>query len=128
MDRFKQDLYFGMRMLFKSPGFTLVAILSLMIGIGINITIFSVINTLLLRPLPYQDPDRLVIMWNRSPGLNITQDWLSVGEYLDLKNDNKVFEQVAVILGDSFNFTGQGLPEYIEGVRVSSSLFPLLGA
>jgi hypothetical protein len=75
MNSFGQDVRFAVRGFAKSPGFTLAAVLSLALGIGANTSIFSVINALLLRPLPYRDTDRLVILWNRSPGLNITEDW-----------------------------------------------------
>jgi predicted permease len=122
------DILFGIRTLSKNYAFTVVAVLSLAIGIGANSAIFSVVNALLFRPLPYADADRLVILWNRSPGLNIEQDWFSPGQYLDIKIENQVFTEVAATLGGSFNFTGQGDPEHIEGARVSSSLFPLLGA
>jgi predicted permease len=128
METLRQDLSFGFRTLFKNPGFTAVAVLSLAIGIGANIAIFSVINALLLRPLPYQDADRLAILWQRSPGLNVAQDWFSPGQCLDVKAENQVFEQVAVTIGASFNLTGQGGPEHVDGARVTSSLFPLLGA
>lgn len=128
MERLLQDLGYGFRMLFKNPRFTAVAVLSLAIGIGANSAIFSVTNALLLRSLAYKDADRLVILWNRSPGLNVAQDWLSPGEYLDIKAENRVFDQVAATIDASFNLTGQGTPERVEGARVSSSLFPLLGA
>jgi predicted permease len=128
METLRQDLSYGFRTLCKSPGFTAVAVLSLAIGIGANSAIFSVINALLLRPLPYQDADRLAILWQRSPGLNVAQDWFSPGQCLDVKAENQVFEQVAVTIGASFNLTGQGGPEHVDGARVTSSLFPLLGA
>jgi len=121
------DLAYGIRILLKSPRFTSVAVLSLAIGIGANTAIFSVTNALLLRPLPYKDAERLVILWNRSPGLNVEQDWFSPGQYLDIRAENKVFENVAATIDSSFNLTGQGIPERVEGARVSSSLFPLLG-
>jgi predicted permease len=123
-----QDLCYGVRMLSKSRGFTVVAILSIAIGIGANTAIFSVTNALLLRPLPYRDADRLVILWNRSPGLNIAQDWFSPGQYLDVKTQNHVFDETAITIGGSYNLTGQGTPERVDGARVSSSLFPLFGA
>ena len=131
METLWQDLGYGFRMLFKNPRFTVVAVLSLAIGIGATTAIFSVANALLLRPLPYQDADSLVILWNRSPGLNVAQDWFSPGQYLDIKAENKVFEHVAATIDSSFNLTGQGTsrsPERVEAARVSSSLFPLLGA
>src|SRR5262245_4709618 len=127
METLRQDLSYGFRTLFRNPGFTAVSVLSLAIGIGANSAIFSVINALLLRSLPYQDADRLVILWQRSPGLNVAQDWFSPGQCLDVKAENQVFEQVAVTIGASFNLTGQGGPEHVDGARVSSSLFPLLG-
>src|SRR5499427_3099052 len=128
METLRQDLSYGFRTLFKNPGFTAVAVLSLAIGIGANSAIFSVINALLLRPLPYQDADRLAVLWQRSPGLNVAQDWFSPGQCLDVKAENQVFEQVAVTIGASFNLTGQGGPEHVDGACVTSSLFPLLGA
>ena len=131
METLRQDLVYGLRMLFKNPRFTIVAVLSLAIGIGATTAIFSVANALLLRPLPYEDSDSLVILWNRSPGLNVAQDWFSPGQYLDIKAENTVFEYVAATIDSSFNLTGEGSsrsPERVEAARVSSSLFPLLRA
>ncbi len=128
MENLWNDLSYAIRMLIKNPGFTTVAILSLAIGIGANSAIFSVTDALLLRPLPYKDSERLAILWNRSPGLNIAQDWFSPGMYLDVKTQNQVFDDVAITIGGSFNMTGQGEPERVDGARVSSSLFTLLGA
>jgi len=125
METVKQDLAYGFRMLLSNPRFTLVAVLSLAIGIGANTAIFSVTNALLLKPLPYKDADRLVILWQRSPGLNVAQDWFSPGQYLDLKAENRVFEQLAATIDASYNFTGAGRAERVEGARVSSSLFTL---
>ena len=121
------DLAYGLRVLLKTPRFTAAAVLSLAIGIGANTAIFSVTNALLLRPLSYREADRLVILWNRSPGLNVEQDWFSPGQYLDIKAENQVFENVATTIDNSFNLTGQGMPERVEGARVSSSLFSVLG-
>ncbi|MEP7337962.1 MAG: ABC transporter permease [Acidobacteriota bacterium] len=131
MNTLWRDLCYSLRVLAKTPAFTVVAILSLAIGIGANSAIFSVVNALLLRPLPYQDADRLVILWNRSPGLNIERDWFSPGQYLDIKAENQTFERIAVSIGSSFNLTGlagQLGPEHVDGARVSSSFFSLLGA
>jgi putative ABC transport system permease protein len=131
METLLRDLSGGIRSLFKAPGFTAVAILSLAMGIGANSAIFSVTNALLLRPLPYKDADRLVILWSRSPGLNVPQDWFSPGQYLDIKSQNNVFDETCISIGGLFNLTnltGQAAPEHIDGARVSSSLFPLLGA
>lgn len=85
------DTRYAFRTLRKNPGLTAVIILSLGIGIGANTSIFSVVNALLLKPLPYPQPDRLAILWLRSPGLGIMQDWPSPGQYIDIRNQNHVF-------------------------------------
>jgi len=105
----------------------LAAVLSLAIGIGANTALFSITNALLLRPLPYKDADRLVILWNRSPGLDITEDWFSTAQYFDIKNGHQGFEQVAIAIGGNYNLTGKGEPERVGTIRVSSSLLPMLG-
>ena len=127
MDTLAKDFAHAARMLARTPGFTLAAILSLAIGIGANTSIFSIINALLLRPLPYQDADRLVILWNRSPGLNITQDWFSTAQYFDIKTGHSGFEQVAIAIGGNYNLTSRGEPERVGTIRVSSNLLPMLG-
>jgi len=123
-----QDIRFALRSFAKNPWFTLAAGLSLAIGIGANTSIFSVANALLLRPLPYDNPDRLVILWNRSPGLGITQDWFSTAQYFDIKTSHSGFEQLAIAIGGNYNLTGQGDPERVGAVRISSNLLPMLGA
>src|SRR5579872_574534 len=128
MNTWMQDIRFAFRSFAKNPWFTLAAVLSLAIGIGANTSIFSVANALLLRPLPYSDPDRLVILCNRSPGLGITQDWFSTAQYFDIKTSHHGFEQVAIAIGGNYNLTGNGDPERVGAVRVSSNLLPMLGA
>jgi predicted permease len=123
-----QDVRFAFRSFTKNAGFVLAAVLSLAIGIGANTSIFSVANALLFRPLPYDSPDRLVILWNRSPGLNITQDWFSTAQYFDIRTWHHGFEQVAIAIGGNYNLTGQGNPERVGVIRVSSNLLPMLGA
>src|SRR5579864_7563040 len=127
MDSLARDFAHAARMLLKSPGFTLAAILSLAIGIGANTSIFSIINALLIRPLPYRDADRLVILWNRSPGLNITEDWFSTAQYFDIKTGHRGFEQVAIAIGGNYNLTSQGEPERVGTIRISSNLLPMVG-
>src|SRR5258708_38045456 len=122
------DLRHALRAFAKSPGFTIAALLSLSIGIGANTAIFSVANALLLRPLPYPHTDRLAILWNRSPGLNITQDWFSTAQYFDIKTSHGGFEQLAIAIGGNYNLTGVGDPERVGVIRVSSNLLPMLGA
>jgi predicted permease len=122
-----QDVRRAVRALTAAPAFTVTAILSLAIGIGANTAIFSIVDGLLLRPLPYQDPGRLVILWNRSPGLNITEDWFSTAQYFDIKSGHRGFEQVAIAIGGNYNLTGSGEPERVGTIRISSSLLPMLG-
>jgi len=122
-----KDVAYAVRMLAKSPGFSLAAILSLAIGIGANTSIFSILDALLLRPLPYKDAGRLVILWNRSPGLNITEDWFSTAQYFDIKTGHQGFEQVAIAIGGNDNLTSHGEPERVGTIRISSNLLPMLG-
>jgi predicted permease len=122
-----QDLRCAIRALAASPGFSIVAILSLAIGIGANSAIFSVASALLLRPLPYANADRQVILWNTSPGLGITEDWFSTAQYFDIRNGTQSFETVAIAIGANSNLTGDGEPERVGTIRVSSNLLPMLG-
>ncbi len=119
---------YAFRALANNRGFALAAILSLAIGIGANTAIFSVANALLLSPLPYKDAQRLVILWNRSPGLNILQDWFSTAQYFDIKSSHHGFEQVAIVIGANYNLTGTGEPERVGIIRASSNLLPMIGA
>jgi predicted permease len=128
MHQFIQDLRYALRTLAKSPALTAVIVLSLAIGIGANTAIFSVVDALLLRPLPYPDPSRLAILWLRSPGVNIPQDWPSPGQYIDIQNENHSFAEMSISIGGSGTLAGMDQPEQIEGLRTSSSLFHLLGA
>jgi len=122
------DLRYALRALVSSPGFALVSILSLAIGIGANTAIFSVTSALLLRPLPYKDAERHVILWNTSPGLGIAEDWFSTAQYFDIKNGTRSFEDVAIAIGANANLTGGGDPERLGTIRVSSNLLGMLGA
>src|SRR5580693_2026370 len=122
-----QDVRHALRALAAAPAFTVAAVLSLTIGIGANTAIFSIVDGLLLHSLPYKDAERLVILWNRSPGLNITEDWFSTAQYFDIKNSHHGFEQVAIAIGGNYNLTGWGEPERVGTIRVSSNLLPMLG-
>jgi predicted permease len=122
-----QDLRYALRAFRRAPAFTAAAVLSLALGIGVNTSIFSVVNGLLLRPLPYQDAERLVILWNRSPGIGIAEDWFSTAQYFDIKNGHQGLEDVAIAIGANWNLTGDGEPERIGTLRVSSNLLPMLG-
>ena len=112
----------------RTPGFTLAAVLSLAIGVGVNTSIYSVASALLLQPLPYADAERLTILWNRSPGLGITEDWFSTAQYFDIKSSAQSFEHVAIAIGGNYNLTDDGgEPERIGTIRASAGLLPMLG-
>jgi predicted permease len=125
---FLEDLRHAVRGFIATPGFAVAAVLSVAIGIGANTAIFSVASALLLRPLPYQDPQRLVILWNTSPGLGITEDWFSTAQYFDIKSSTQTFEQVAIAIGRNANLTGKGEPERVGALAVSPNLLTMLGA
>jgi predicted permease len=121
------DLRYAARMQRKNPAFTVIAVIALALGIGANTAIFSVVNTVLLRPLPYKDPERLVMLWEDATKHGYPRDTPAAANYIDWRDQNQVFEGMAAITDDSFNLTGVGDPERLEGRRVSASLFPLLG-
>lgn len=122
-----QDLRYAFRVLLKNPGFTSVAVIALALGIGANSAIFSVVNTVLLRPLPYKSPDQLMMVWEDSSRHGYPRDTPAVANYIDWRDQNQTFSGMAAIATRSFNLTGEGDPEKIEGRRVSASLFPILG-
>jgi len=128
MTPFLQDLRYAARALRRSAGLTFVIVASLAIGIGANTAIFSVVNALLLKPLPYPEPDRLAALWLRSPGIAIPQDWPSPGQYIDIQNENKSFAEMSISRGRVATLIGRGDPQRVEALETSSSLFPLLGA
>ncbi len=128
MQHLIQDIRYALRGLRTNFGLTAAVVLSLAIGIGANTAIFSVVNALLLRPLPYPEPDRLAILWLRSPGIGIMQDWPSPGQYIDIKTQNHSFQEMSISIGNSMTLTGRDQPERVEALRTSSSLFHLLGA
>ncbi|HYO99374.1 MAG TPA: ABC transporter permease [Pyrinomonadaceae bacterium] len=122
-----QDLRYGLRTMLKNPGFTFVAVIALALGIGANSAIFSVVNTVLLRPLPYRDPERLVMVWEDDIKGGYPRDTPAAANYVDWRDQNAVFEGMAAIAEQNFNLTGTGEPEKLEGRRVSANLFSLLG-
>ncbi|HEY2893464.1 MAG TPA: ABC transporter permease, partial [Pirellulales bacterium] len=115
-------------MLRKNIGLTLVMAASLAIGIGANSAIFTVVDALLLRPLPYPQPDRLAAVWLHSPGIGILRDWPSPGQYIDIQNENRSFELMALAQSRSVTLTGRDQPELVDGMRTQSSLLRMLGA
>jgi putative ABC transport system permease protein len=124
-----QDLRYAVRMLLKKPGFTIIAVLALALGIGANTAIFSVVNAVLLRPLPYQQPDRLVVVSERLTGANsYPQLPCSAPDYIDYRDQAKTLENVAALYNDlSYTLTTHIGSERITGAAVSANLFPLLG-
>ncbi|OLE45686.1 MAG: hypothetical protein AUG46_12105 [Acidobacteria bacterium 13_1_20CM_3_58_11] len=123
-----QDLRYALRMLRKNSLLTAVIVASLAIGIGANSAIFSVVDALLLRPLPYPHPDRLAAVWLHSPAIGILRDWPSPGQYIDIQNENHSFEQMALAQSRTFVLTGREQSERIFGARTQSSLLEMLGA
>lgn len=123
-----QNLRYAVRMLGKNVTLTLVIVISLAIGIGANAAIFSVVDALLLRPLPYPQADRLAAVWIHSPGIGIFRDWPSPGQYLDVQNENHSFEEMALAQSRPFTLTGRERPERLAGMRGQSSLLRMLGA
>jgi len=122
-----QDLRYGLRTLRKNPGFTSVAVLALALGIGANSAIFSVVNTVLLQPLPYKNPAQLVMLWENATHLGFPKNTPSPANFLDWRGQNTVFTGMAAMAPKNFNLTGVGEPERLDGRRVSANLFDLLG-
>jgi predicted permease len=126
-----QDLRYGARMLLKHKSFTAVAVLTLALGIGANSAIFSVVNSVLLRELPYREPERLVMIYSDRPLDLAKTGWTEVpvspGEFLDLRDRNQSFEQLAAFQPQGRNITSSDEPEFLGGVRATSNLFAVLG-
>ena len=121
------DLRYAARLQRKNPAFTIIAIIALALGIGANTAIFSVVNTVLLRPLPYKDPERLVMVWEDATKQGYPRDTPAAANFVDWRDQSQNFEGMAAIADESFNLTGSGDPERLEGRRVSATMFPLLG-
>ncbi len=122
-----QDIRYGLRMLVKKPTFTIVAVLTLALGVGANTAIFSIVNAVLLRSLPYHDPDRLVRVFFNEPGVGLRDVRFSKPEMDDLKTRADALEDVTPIFEGSENLTGGKQPERVEGVNTSFSYFSMLG-
>jgi putative ABC transport system permease protein len=131
MGAFRQDVRYGLRVLLKSPGFTAVALVALALGIGANTAIFSVVNAMLLRPLPYADPDRIVTLWETNPNLTSkylrTHNEASPANFNDWRAQQSVFSDVGAFRWSTFNLTDVDTPEQLRGNRATASLFRVLG-
>src|ERR1044071_196144 len=128
METLFQDLSYGFRMLLKGRAVTAVAIIALALGIGANTAIFSVINAVLLRELPYKNADRLVTIWETNSQIQIGFDLLpaSTAIFADWQNQNESLEAISILDANRFAFTGSGTPERVGGARVSASFFDLM--
>jgi putative ABC transport system permease protein len=127
MEVLLKDVRYGIRNLLKHPGFTCIAVLTLALGIGANTAIFSVVNAVLLRALPFPDPDRLVMVWEDASFAGFPRNTPAPANYADWKSQNQVFEELAALEERSFSLTGDGEPEKIQAYGVTANLFPLLG-
>src|SRR6266852_2845712 len=129
MSTFLQDVRYAVRMLLRNLGFTLVAVLTLALGIGANTAIFSVVNTVLLKPLPYPNPDGLVKIWTHFTGIGLPNDqnWFSAPELRDVLQQNRSFSNISVISPGTHSLGVSGNPQSLNGATVSPSFFTLLG-
>ena len=130
MNTLLNDVRYGFRILRKAPGFSLLAVLVLALGIGANTAMFSIVNGVLLRPLPFQDPGRLVWLWHVPPAKSfpgMKTFPLSAANYLDWQKQNAVFERMALFSGGSFTLTSGSRPERVFAARVEPDFFPVLG-
>src|SRR5437867_621717 len=128
METLLQDLRYGARMLLKKPGFTLVAVVTLALGIGANTAIFSVVNAVLLRPLPFEDSERLVMAWNKgAEAAGGDRTPLAVADLLDWRAQSQSFESVGAFQQRLFTYTGGESPERVRGAGVTANFFSTLG-
>ena len=126
MQAFWQDVRYGARMLGKNPGFTFIAVLAIALGVGANTAIFSVINAVLLRPLPYQEPEQLVAVYETDTREADSEDSTSYPNFFDWRERNQSFENIAVYRSAAFSLTGEGQPVQLSGQVVTAEIFDLL--
>ena len=127
METLLKDIRYGIRGLLKRPGFTVIALITLALGIGANTAIFSVVNAVLLRPLPFQKPEELVIVWEDATFAGFPRNTPAPANYVDWKTQNQSFADMAATHETSFNLTGDGEPERVSSYSVTANFFPLLG-
>jgi hypothetical protein len=125
LDQFSGDVGFGVRTLRKNPGFALVAILTVALGIGANTAIFSVVQGVVLAPLPYPDSDRLVIVMESRPGLDRTG--ISYPDFRDWQGSSRSFAQMAALTSRSYDLTAHGTSQHLDGMEVTAGFFATLG-
>src|SRR6185369_5146621 len=127
METLLRDLRYAIRASLKKPAFIAIVVLALAIGIGANTAIFSVVNAILLRPLPFKNPDRIVMVWMNNGKLKVDQDWHSYPNYVDYREQSSTFEEIAAFNDRSFNLTGTGEPVRVIGAWSTANLFSVLG-
>ena len=127
MERLFQDLRYAARMLIKNPGFSAIAILALALGVGANTAIFTVVNSVLIRPLPFSEPDRLVMTYATDPTIGQERIPFSVADFLDWRAQNHIFEKLAAFSDNRFTYTGGESPEQFPGAWVTADFFEVLG-
>ncbi|HEU5132891.1 MAG TPA: ABC transporter permease, partial [Pyrinomonadaceae bacterium] len=127
MESIITDIRFGLRSLLKRPGATAIALVTLALGIGVNTAIFSAVDSILFRPMPFSDPDRLVSVWEQTPSLGIQQNQAAPANFFDLRNQNQSFEALGAYGPLDINLTGAGDPERLDGQLVSANVFSILG-
>src|SRR5712691_11437791 len=126
---FARNIYYSVRSLRRTPGFTLAAVLTLALGIGANTAVFSVVDAVVLRPLPYRDAGKLVIVWDQLLKLGLDQFPVTFANYADYRRENRAFDDIAAFNTNDVNLEGSAdaVPERLQAMAVSANLFPLLG-
>src|SRR5215204_3735891 len=127
MDSLLRDLKFSTRSLLKRPTITIIAIVTLAIGIGSNSAIFSAVNALLINPLPLANVDRVIAIWESRSGHGVGRNEGSMANFLDWQSQNQTFEQMALYRGWSTNLTGSDSPERIQGFLVTANFLDVIG-
>jgi hypothetical protein len=127
MSTLLQDLRYALRMLRRSPGFTAIAVLCLGLGIGVNTAVFSIVNTFLLRPLPLEDPDRILMLYGEQPKQGIDESGMSVVDLQDIRAQAASLQDVAGVAQGGFNLAGGDEPVRLKGAYTTHNLFSLIG-
>src|SRR4029434_1275465 len=127
MDTLSKEVRYGFGSLLKRPAFTVIAVATLALGIGANTAIFSTINALLLKPLPFPDPDRIVALWDKVPSRGVARNEVAVANYLDWRAQSKSFEHLGIYRWWSTNLTGGETPERVQGFQVTAHFLDIVG-
>ena len=125
MQKLLQDVQYAVRQLIKSPVFTLTAVLTLALGIGASTAIFTVVYATLLAPMPYPEPDQLVMVWSK---IQTFHNGIAAQDFLDWKNQNSVFQDINAWSGGSYNLATKDQPEYLEGQQTTPGMYRMMGA